>query len=111
MGASAGERIFESAPRALGPQHSLELPQVPTSTAFALASTTSRGVTHSGQLCALSGVIILCFLSDKSGRNIGSKRFRRGVGSVTSSRLRRKGLSKGRAPMLRRAGCRGLESG
>jgi hypothetical protein len=67
------------------PQHSLELPQVPTSTAFALASTTSRGVTHSGQLCALSGVIVLCFLSDKSGRNIGSK-ITTGRRSVTSSR-------------------------
>jgi hypothetical protein len=29
MGASAGERIFESAPRALGPQHWLELPTSP----------------------------------------------------------------------------------
>jgi hypothetical protein len=75
MGASAGERIFESAPRALGPQHSLELPQVPTSTAFALALTTSRARTHSGQLCALSAVIIVCFLSDTSGLNICSRDF------------------------------------
>jgi hypothetical protein len=51
------------------------------------------------------------FLSDKSGRSIGFQEISTGRRSVTSSRLRRKGLSKGRASKLRRAGCRGLESG
>ena len=84
-GRVSGRTHFRRCAAGVGPSAFVGAPTSPTSTAFALASTTSRGVTHSGQLCALSGVIVLCFLSDKSGRNIGSK-ITTGRRSVTLSR-------------------------
>jgi hypothetical protein len=62
---------------------SLAFPQVPIPTGLALASTTPCGVTNRGQLCALRGVIIVCFLSDRSSRKIGLQEiFQLGVGAL-----------------------------
>ena len=68
MGAAGGGRIRGS--RGAGIRRRRPSPacrQAPTSIGCALASTSSSGGMRSGQLCALSSVIILCFVSDNPG--------------------------------------------